>query len=377
MIEDGISAQRRATEHAQCSIMLDSVTEAALRPSPALPPLDALSVVVPVYNEETWIQRCLAALTASAEAAGLALDVIVVDDGSTDRTPEVLQRLAAEHGITVVTQANAGRLAARRAGLARAREEWVLLLDSRVLVEPTSLAWVRQAIARHPERTVWCGHVDVQTDGNLFAAFWSGLVKIGWRRYTADPRLVSFGAEEFDAFPKGTGCLLIPRAVLQEATGSFHSLYDSPNLASDDTRLLRSVAGARRIWLAPQFRFRYHGKQGARGFLRQSYFRGTTFVDGYLGQPGPIRRALLAAIGGGAVLAGLGLRRPAVAVLGLGAISAGAPTAVSLSGGSRDEIKSAAVLAPAFVATFGAGVLRGLALAAARWVRGRLPAPIR
>jgi GT2 family glycosyltransferase len=344
------------------------VTEAASRPGTTLPPLDALSVVIPVYNEETWIRSCVAALTASAADAGLALDVVVVDDGSTDRTPDVLRELAAEHGIRVVTQANAGRLAARSAGLAEAREDWVLLLDSRVITDRAALAWVRSAIAEHPERIVWNGHVDVETD-NLFAAFWSGLVKVGWRRYTSDPRLISFGAEEFDAFPKGTGCLLIPRALLTEAAQGFESLYDNADLASDDTRLLRHVAGRTPIWLTPDFRFTYHGKQGARGFVKQAYFRGTTFVDGYLGQPGPVRRALLAGIGIGGVLAVVSLRRPSVAALGLGAVTAATPTVVSLVGGSRDEVRAAATLTPVFVVTFGAGVLRGLALAAARLLR--------
>jgi Glycosyl transferase family 2 len=338
-----------------------------------MPPLDAVSVVIPVYNEETWIRTSVSALISSATDAGLALDVVVVDDGSTDGTPDVLRELAAEHDIRVVTQANAGRLAARSAGLREAREDWVLLLDSRVVTDRGALPWVRAAIAEHPDRTVWCGHVDVETGGNLFAAFWSGLVKIGWRRYTSDPRLVSFGAEEFDAFPKGTGCLLLPRALLGEATTGFQSLYDNPDLASDDTRLLRHIAGRQRIWLTPDFRFRYHGKQGAKGFLKQAYFRGTTFVDGYLGQPGPVRQALLAAIGAGGALAVVGLRKPVVAVAGAGAVTAAVATGVAVVGGSRDEVRGAAVLTPAFVVSFGAGVLRGLALAAAHRIRSRRP----
>jgi glycosyltransferase involved in cell wall biosynthesis len=300
----------------------------------------------------------------------------VVDDGSTDRTPEVLRELAAEHGIRVLSQANAGRMAARSAGIAAAGEEWLLLLDSRVIIDRPSLSWVRTTIAEHPERVVWNGHVDVETDGNLFAAFWSGLVKIGWRRYTADPRLVSFGAEDFDAYPKGTTALLIPRALLTEAVQGFRSLFDVENLSSDDTRMLRHVSGRTRIWLSPDFRFRYHGKEGARKFLKQCYFRGTTFVDSYLGQPGLIRRALIAAIAGGAVMAGVSVRKPAVAVLGMGAVSVTAPAVVSAVGGTRDEVRGAALLTPVFVVTFGAGVLRGLALAAARLGRRRSQVPL-
>lgn len=353
----------------------DWVAEAPRDPAAPPPPLDELSVVIPVYNEETWIRSCVVALVGSAREAGLALDVIVVDDGSSDGTPKVLRELAAEHGIRVVTQANAGRLAARNSGVARALRPWILMLDSRVIVDRAALSWVRRSIAEHPDRTVWCGHVDAETRGNIFAAFWAGLVRIGWRRYMSDPRLVSFGADEFDAFPKGTTCLLIPRALLKEAAEAFQSLFDNENLSSDDTRLLRYVAGRARIWLSPDFRFRYHGKQGARAFLKQSYFRGTTFVDSYLGQPGPVRRALLTAIGVGGALAAVSVRRPIIGALGLGAASAASPAAVALAGGSRDEVRGAALLTPVFMAAFGSGVLRGLALAAAQLIRRRQRGP--
>jgi len=334
-----------------------------VEPEPSAP-LDALSVVVPVFNEEAWIGRCLRALVVAADAAGLRLDVVVVDDGSTDGTPDVLTELAATSGIRVVRQANAGRLAARRAGLAVAREPWVLLLDSRVIVEPESLDWIRRQLVEHPDRVAWCGHVDVETAGNPYAAFWAGLVKIGWRRYTANPRLVSFGAEEFDQYPKGTGCLLMPRDLLLAGVEGFDSLYTDTHLASDDTRLLRDVASRHRIWLSPEFRFRYHGKSGARGFVRQSYFRGTTFVDGYLGQPGAVRRALLAALGGAVVLGAVTVRKPAVGVAGVVTAVVAVPTVVGLSGGSRQEVRAAAILTPVFLPLFGAGVLRGLVLAA-------------
>lgn len=333
--------------------------------------LDSLTVVMPVYNEERWVRTAVEAVLADVRAAGLVPDVVVVDDGSTDATPAVLAELERAGGVRVVRQENAGRVAARAAGLAAASSPWVLLLDSRVVVEPGAIAWVRAQIAAHPERVVWCGHVDVETRDNPYAAYWSGLVKIGWRRYTANPRLVSFGAEEFDLYPKGTGCLLIRRELLVASMGGFESLYDAVELASDDTRLLRHVAGQTPIWLSPDFRFRYHGKSGLRGFVRQSYFRGTTFVDGYLGQAGAVRRALLGALTAGAVVGAVALRHPKVGATGAAAVLAGVPAVVGASGGSAGEVRSAATLTPLFVPVFGAGVLRGLALAAAKVLRLR------
>lgn len=319
---------------------------------------------MPVYNEERWISRSLDAVLGAARHAGITLDIVVVDDGSTDSTPARLADYERRGDIRLHRQANAGRMAARAAGVGLVTSDAVLLLDSRVIIEPSSLAWLVPHLAAHPERRVWCGHVDVETSGNPYAAFWSGLVKIGWRRYTSHPRLVSFGEEEFDLYPKGTTCLLIPTTLLVDSMRGFASLYDKASLSSDDTRLLRDVARQERIWISPEFRFRYHGKQGLKGFVRQSYFRGTTFVDGYLGQPGPIRTALLAGLVAAPVTLALAARRPKLAGAVVATAAAAVPLAVNAVGGEAGEVRSAAILTPAFIPLFGAGVLRGLLLAA-------------
>ena len=335
-------------------------------PSAPLPPsgsLTSLSVVIPVYNEELWIRRSLAALLRAADRAGLDLDVVVVDDGSTDGTAAAIDEVGDDR-VRRLTQANAGRMAARLAGVTAARHPWLLMLDARVIVGENSLAWMTGEGRQFSDARVWCGHVDVETRDNPVAAFWSGLTKIGWRHYMSNPRVVSFGAEDFDRFPKGTGALLLERDYFLELASSFESLYDVEHLASDDTRLLRRAAAERRIWLSPDFSFLYHGKTGAGGLRRQSYFRGTTFVDSYLGQSKVLGAALVGATAGGFGLLALTVARPTAGLSALAAAWAAVPVAVAASGGTRREVGAAVAMTPAFVAAFGLGVLRGYALAA-------------
>jgi glycosyltransferase involved in cell wall biosynthesis len=330
----------------------------------------SLSVVIPVYNEADWIERSVQAVVTAAAAADWPADVIVVDDGSTDATPERLRCLVGRSGVRVLTQANRGRFAARRAGLAAATGDRVLLLDSRVIIEPGALKFLRDQVLHHSQRKVWNGHVNVHTDGNPFAAFWSGLVGVAWRRYLAEPRLVSFDSRDFDAYPKGTTIFFAPRSLLIEAAGAFSSLHDDPRLASDDTRMLRYIAERERIHLCPDFAVTYHGRDSLSKFVRQAYYRGTTFVDGYLDAPGPVRRTAATAAGAGLLAAALLARRPAAfAALAL-AGSAGAAMLVRRSGGSPAEARSVAVLLPLFAASFGAGAVRGLGLVTAKRLRG-------
>ncbi|MBD7979277.1 glycosyltransferase [Oerskovia merdavium] len=344
----------------------------ATAPLPPAPALTALSVVVPVYNEQAWIRRSLTAILESGDRAGLPLDVVVVDDGSTDSTAAVVQEIAAhDPRVRLVGQANAGRMAARLTGAGAAHHPWMLLLDARVIVDPDALRWLVEQAPDLSEARVWCGHVEVDTRGNLPAAFWDALARVGWRSYLRSPRVLSFGGEDFDRYPKGTGCLLIERDYFAQLAESFESLYDVQHLASDDTRLLRTAATERRIWLAPDFRFTYHGKSGWGGFRRQALFRGTTFVDSYLGQSTPLTVALLGATGIGFALVVTAILKPVVGLPAIALAWAAVPAAVAAAGGRRRHVVAAAVMTPPFVALFGAGVLRGYALAARSALRAR------
>jgi glycosyltransferase involved in cell wall biosynthesis len=91
-----------------------------------------LSVVIPALNEEDSIQAVMARVLGvrpELQAAGVAdLELIVVDDGSTDRTPEIV---AATDGVCLIRHArNGGYGAALKTGFAAARGEWVGFLDA-------------------------------------------------------------------------------------------------------------------------------------------------------------------------------------------------------------------------------------------------------
>ena len=60
-----------------------------------------------------------------------------------------------------------------------------------------------------------------QTSGNPFGAFGNVLVHIAWARYFDDPRPTSYGLDDFDHFPKGTGCFVAPRELLLQSMDAF------------------------------------------------------------------------------------------------------------------------------------------------------------
>ena len=80
-----------------------------------------VSLVIPVYNGDSFIADSLARVRAFFDGVGIDAEIIVVDDGSTDRTPEILADRRGEGFETVHLPENRGKFAALKAGMARAR----------------------------------------------------------------------------------------------------------------------------------------------------------------------------------------------------------------------------------------------------------------
>lgn len=89
-----------------------------------------MSVIVPVYNTRRYVERCVHSLDAQM-TRGSSFEVILVDDGSTDGSREVCERLvAARPNYTFVRQENRGVSCARNVGMRSARGRYLMFLDS-------------------------------------------------------------------------------------------------------------------------------------------------------------------------------------------------------------------------------------------------------
>jgi GT2 family glycosyltransferase len=113
-----------------------------------------ISVIVPVYNNPQDLRECLSALIASSCSGS---EIIVVDDGSTDNTPDV----AAEMGVRVLRLAkNSGQSAARNYGVRHARGDILFFVDADVVVMPGAVSRVVKVFEEHPDITAVFGSYD-------------------------------------------------------------------------------------------------------------------------------------------------------------------------------------------------------------------------
>jgi glycosyltransferase involved in cell wall biosynthesis len=102
-----------------------------------------VSILIPAYNAEKWIGRTVESALAQTWTDR---EIIVVDDGSTDRTFEIARRF--ESGsVRVLTQDNGGAAAARNRALGLASGEYIQWLDADDLLAPDKVAWQMRAAA--------------------------------------------------------------------------------------------------------------------------------------------------------------------------------------------------------------------------------------
>lgn len=246
-------------------------------------PLD-LSVVIPSFNSAEWLPTTFTALGSALLASDLNAEVIVIDDGSQDATSQAVSDIAREFPAQVryIRQDNQGRFHARWTGLRASSAAWVLLLDSRVLLETGALRHAFDDIHHHPDRVALNAHITIDATAPLIGRFWDVPTWVFWRRYLRDPRPFDLTRETFDQAPKGTTVFLARRDVLEDAFA-----YSAPDgdahLVSDDTKVLRRIAETRSIRIDPGFAAVYRPRTTLRGFVRHTFDRGTLFVDSYAG----------------------------------------------------------------------------------------------
>jgi hypothetical protein len=270
-----------------------------------------VSVVVPARNEEVCLGACLASL---ASQLGIALEILVVDDGSSDGTRSIAEGFPGVRVLTAgpLAPGHSGKCNAAQAGAQAARGEWLLFTDADTVHEPGSLA---RAVAEAEEHEVALLSYSPRQE---VRGFWEKAVmpvvfaELAGRyrpREVCDPELPAAAAN---------GQYLLIRRDAYDAVGGHAAVAHT---LLEDVELARAVKQSGR-----RIRFRYGG-DAVRARMYRSF---TELRDGWTKNLAllfpdaselALKRAaemLVGAAGVGVGIAGLASGRPAWSVTGWG-----------------------------------------------------------
>jgi glycosyltransferase involved in cell wall biosynthesis len=230
-----------------------------------------ISVVVCTYNRAEMLRDTLASLVVQQTDGRFTFEILVVDNASTDHTPQVIEQAAAACDVVVrsVRELRQGQVHARNRGVSEARGEWIAnfdddqIADPRWLIELYSLAQSRQARSvggvvrlKFPEN---CDRQLSPVCRRLLGE------SVGWE--TERPYTRKEGP--------GAGNQLLHRSVFQEV-----GLYDEAyNRRGEDTDLYRRIRAAGiESWYTPRA-IAWHVTPPQR--LEEAYLRATSLNNGW------------------------------------------------------------------------------------------------
>ncbi|MEA5448604.1 glycosyltransferase family A protein [Leptolyngbya sp. CCNP1308] len=141
-----------------------------------IPEKPLVSVIIPAYNAEKFIAQTLFSVLNQTYHS---IEILVIDDGSSDRTPEIVKTLAQQYSqIQLLRQANAGVAAARNLGIQAARGEFIAPIDSDDLWHPDTIAKLLNQFDRSCSKVgvVYAWSVDIDEQGQFTGGFHAAVV---------------------------------------------------------------------------------------------------------------------------------------------------------------------------------------------------------
>lgn len=117
--------------------------------------MEKVSIIIPIYNVEKYLEKCLESVLGQTYEN---LEIILVDDGSADRSAEIATKFAKKDSrIKLVRQENQGQSSARNAGLSLATGEYISFVDSDDQIKPNFISSLVNLYTGNVSITV-CGH---------------------------------------------------------------------------------------------------------------------------------------------------------------------------------------------------------------------------
>lgn len=215
----------------------------------------SISVIIPVYNAVGSLAAAVGSVLAHDPKN---IEIIAVDDGSDDGSAGLLDSIAAKDGrVRVIHRENGGQFAARQQGIAAARGEYLMFVDSDDTIEADSMSIIREALADgDTDILMFCGSIyengmpTGRSIGELCDS--AGAVAVEKLRQS-----LAFSNDS------NSLCTKVFRRGLFEGDTTDYSAFCGTCCGEDKARLLYPVTAAKKIKYIPDRLYRYDHREGS------------------------------------------------------------------------------------------------------------------
>ena len=122
------------------------------------------SVIIPIYNVEKYLKQCVDSVISQTFSD---LEIILVDDGSTDNCPAICDSYASDPRVKIIHKPNGGVVSARKAGAKAATAEYIACIDGDDWIESDYFEKFAKAIEEHPSDVICSGYIVQSKDGTM------------------------------------------------------------------------------------------------------------------------------------------------------------------------------------------------------------------
>lgn len=234
-----------------------------------------ISIIIPVYNGEETLELCLDAVNALKIPEAMNIDILLVNDGSTDKTKEIASSYDQVRIIDL--EKNSGRMIARKTGAENAKYDDLLFVDARIEVMNDSIEKIFE-IGYSP---IMAGSLnDEKYKSDYDTLLYLIRRKFYYPYYPQEKfsKELWISEENFQRAPKGTGFLLVKKELFLK---SLPAKLDKDT--SDDTAILKNIVfdNSTKILRHTELRAKYHSRLD-KDIVKWINHRGKTFADHYL-----------------------------------------------------------------------------------------------